>query len=46
MLQLNIQTHAELLHVEAAPINAQLATYFVGLLSSEILLGWHFLFLL
>jgi len=30
MLQLNIQPHAELLHVEVAPINAQFATYFMA----------------
>ena len=39
MLQINIQSHAELLHVEAAPINAYFVTYFVGLRSCENLLG-------
>lgn len=31
MLQLNIQTHTELLHIEAALINVQLVTDFTGL---------------
>jgi hypothetical protein len=39
MLQLNIQTHTELLHIEAAPINFQLVTDFTGLLSRELFLG-------
>jgi hypothetical protein len=44
MLQINIQSHAELLHVEGVPINAQPVTDFTCLLSREMLLGYHFLF--
>jgi len=37
---INIQSHAELLDVGEAPINAQLVTDFAGLfISCEILLG-------
>src|SRR5687767_4543296 len=43
MLQFYIQTHTELLHVEATPVNPELVPNFAGLLGREMRFGCHFL---